>query len=107
MVARNVLARIGIHIPMAMEKIGSWKIGGSAGRERILSQAGTGGERGRPLPIRIGASLAQKIPGLTAEVGKAISRGNPTALPSRAGLLWKRYRGSTPRTTTAAAPACR
>src|SRR6185295_12059023 len=66
--ARNALARIGIHIPMAMGKMGSF-----AG-QRILSQAGTGGEQ---RPRQSESPRTQKIPGLnSAEVG-GFSKGIP------------------------------
>ena len=83
--ARNVLARTRIHIPMAMGKIGS-----SADRERILSQAGTDGEQAAP-PIR----------------DRYRHKKAPACQCRGWGLLWQREICPPRLVAPAPAPACR
>ena len=99
MVARNVLARIGIHIPMAMGKIGKLR--------RSRPNPITGGNRRRasraahPGSIRC---LAQKIPGLTMpRLGWGLSKRKSEGL----ALASKAMVDEELCATSAAAPACR
>src|SRR5262245_12161735 len=91
MVARNVLARIGIHIPMATGKIGKLR--------RLRPNPSTGGNRRRASRDANPKSYivrrpARKIPGLTVP-RLGLSKGNPRVSPSLARLWWM-YRARRP-----------
>src|SRR5262245_32462218 len=96
-VARNVLARIGIHIPMVIGKIGKLR--------RSRPNPITGGNRRRASRTANPGSmrrLAQKIPGLTVPrlIGPFERKSEGFALAFKAMV-------DVPCATSAAAPACR